>query len=105
MRSAGGWWPHPRLCCSRASCWRARNLVCACANRWCIPRLIAVSLKVFLNRTEPLVAIVDDDPSVRGALKRLVRSLGMLARTFSSGQQFLDHLAAEPSQETSCVVL
>ncbi|MGC2039192.1 MAG: response regulator, partial [Paraburkholderia caledonica] len=36
-----------------------------------------------LNKT---VAVVDDDESVRRALKRLLRSAGVEAETFSSGE-------------------
>ena len=36
-----------------------------------------------------LVSIVDDDPSVRRALQRLVESAGFAAETFSSGHQAL----------------
>jgi FixJ family two-component response regulator len=37
-----------------------------------------------------LVAIVDDDPSVRKGLERLIRSLGWQAEIFASAQEFLD---------------
>lgn len=58
-----------------------------------------------MSETKPLVAIVDDDPSVCRALKRLVRSLGMNAETFASGQEFVDLLDAMPSFQADCVVL
>ena len=54
---------------------------------------------------KPLVAIVDDDPSVCRAIKRLVISLGMNAETFCSGQEFLDFLEAVPTYKVDCVVL
>jgi len=38
----------------------------------------------------PEIYIVDDDDSVRRAMKRLIRSAGMEARTFASAQEFLD---------------
>ena len=53
----------------------------------------------------PLIAIVDDDVSVRRALKRLVRSLGMNAETFASGQEFLDCIDAMPSFQADCAIL
>jgi FixJ family two-component response regulator len=53
----------------------------------------------------PLIAIVDDDVSVRRALKRLVRSLGMNAETFASGQEFLDCIDAMPSFHADCAIL
>ena len=36
------------------------------------------------------ISIVDDDLSVRRALRRLVRSAGYLVETFASAQEFLD---------------
>ena len=52
-----------------------------------------------------MIAIVDDDESVCRALKRLVRSLGMDADTFTSGRQFIDLIEAMPSFAADCVVL
>jgi FixJ family two-component response regulator len=49
------------------------------------------------------VVIVDDDPSVGRALGRLVRSLGMNAETYLSGEAFLR--AIEVSGTPKCVVL
>lgn len=37
----------------------------------------------------PLVHVVDDDPSVGRSLGRLLRSLGLRARTFASGKELL----------------
>ena len=51
---------------------------------------------------KPLIAIVDDDPSARQGLQRLVRSMGWKAETFASAQEFLAHARIEPP---SCVVL
>ncbi len=39
---------------------------------------------------KPMIYIVDDDMSVRRALKRLIRSVGMDVRTFASAHEFLD---------------
>jgi FixJ family two-component response regulator len=58
-----------------------------------------------LNKSKPMIAIVDDDQSVCRAVRRLVRSLAMDAETFSSGQQFLDLLEAMPSFAPDCVIL
>jgi len=38
----------------------------------------------------PLIAIVDDDESVRDATERLMRSAGFFAETFSRGADFLN---------------
>ncbi|HTM07853.1 MAG TPA: response regulator [Verrucomicrobiae bacterium] len=58
-----------------------------------------------MNRGKPMIAIVDDDESVCRALKRLVRSLGMEADTFLSGQEFVDLMEAMPSFSADCVIL
>lgn len=58
-----------------------------------------------LSSSKPLIAIVDDDESVCRAIRRLVRSLGMDADTFASGQAFLELVEAMPSQKFDCVVL
>jgi FixJ family two-component response regulator len=61
--------------------------------------------EIVLTASKPLIAIVDDDESVCRAIKRLVRSLGMNAETFTSGQKFLDLFEAMPSFHADCVVL
>ncbi len=58
-----------------------------------------------MSNVKPLIAIVDDDESVCRALKRLVRSLGMNAETFASGEEFLDLIKVTPSFQADCVVL
>jgi FixJ family two-component response regulator len=60
---------------------------------------------ILMSESKLLIAIVDDDQSVCRALKRLVRSLGMNAETFASGQEFLDLLEAMPSFHVDCVVV
>ena len=50
----------------------------------------------------PLVAIVDDDGSVRQSTRRLIRSFGYRAEAFGSGEEFLR--SAYPAQ-TECLVL
>jgi FixJ family two-component response regulator len=58
-----------------------------------------------LHKSKPLIAIVDDDESVRRALKRLARSLGMDAESFTAGREFIDLLGAMPSFQPDCVIL
>ena len=58
-----------------------------------------------MSKSKPLVAIVDDDESVCRAMKRLVRSLGMEANAFASGQEFIDLIETMPSFQPDCVVL
>ena len=54
------------------------------------------------QESDALVAIVDDDPSVRRGLQRLIRSAGWKVETFASAQDFLARpLAISPS----CLVL
>jgi FixJ family two-component response regulator len=56
---------------------------------------------VLLDQHNQLVLVVDDDPSVRGAIKRLVGAVGFNVRTFASGQEFLE---AELPDVPGCVV-
>ena len=58
-----------------------------------------------MDKTKPLIVIVDDDESVCRAIRRLVRSLAMDAETFRSGQDFLDLLEAMPSFKPDCLIL
>jgi FixJ family two-component response regulator len=49
----------------------------------------------------PVISVIDDDVSVRGATHNLVRSLGYAVHTFASAEEFLrsSHLC-----DTSCVI-
>jgi len=44
----------------------------------------------------PVIAVVDDDPSVRKALGRLLRAAGYDARPFASGREFLAACRVDP---------
>ena len=50
----------------------------------------------------PLVAIVDDDASVRKSTRRLIRAFGYRAEAFASGEEFLTSPLAS---RTACLVL
>ena len=50
----------------------------------------------------PFVAVVDDEESVRKALKRLLRAAGLEAESYATGQEFLAQAA---TREPDCVVL
>jgi FixJ family two-component response regulator len=50
----------------------------------------------------PIIAIVDDDASVRRALLRVVESAGYKAETFASAREFLAWL---PHGQAACLVL
>ena len=58
-----------------------------------------------MSKPRPVIAIVDDDESVCRAIRRLVRSLGMQADTFTSGQEFVEMLDGVPWVHVDCVVL
>ncbi len=50
----------------------------------------------------PVIAIVDDDASVRPSTLRLIRSFGYRAEAFGSGEEFL---GSPRAAETACLVL
>lgn len=50
---------------------------------------------------KPLISIVDDDESVRGAVASLIRSVGFVARCFASAGEFLQ---SPELNETSCLI-
>ncbi|KVT50536.1 response regulator transcription factor [Burkholderia ubonensis] len=58
-----------------------------------------------MGNVKQFVAVVDDDESVGRAIKRLLRSVGIRADTFQSGDDFLDTLASMPSYRPACVIL
>jgi FixJ family two-component response regulator len=49
-----------------------------------------------------MVYVVDDDPSVRSLLTRLVRSVGLTVQAFSSSQEFLESVRSEGP---ACLIL
>ena len=56
-----------------------------------------------LPQIPPLIHVVDDDPAVAKALKRLLHSWGMQVRTFASGEEFLSVLRG--SHDVDCSVI
>jgi len=50
----------------------------------------------------PLIAVVDDEASVRTMLRRALRLAGYEVATFASGEEFLDSL---PSGSPACAIL
>lgn len=54
------------------------------------------------RQSDSIIAIVDDDPSVREGLSSLIRSVGLRVKTFASAQEFLSRSDAETP---SCLVL
>src|ERR1700683_2589548 len=55
-----------------------------------------------MHENNPVVYVVDDDPSIRDALDSLIRSVGFRAQTFASAQDFLR--SARPDAP-GCLVL
>jgi FixJ family two-component response regulator len=52
--------------------------------------------------TTPIVAIVDDDDAVGNAIEVLMRSMGVIAKAFSSGEEFL---RSPELSRTGCLVV
>jgi FixJ family two-component response regulator len=48
-----------------------------------------------------LVAIVDDDDSIRGALEGLLKAVGLASRAFSSAEEYLK---SGDQRETACLI-
>ena len=55
-----------------------------------------------MNESPPIVYVVDDEPAVSISLKRLLRSVGLEARTFASAQEFL---RSERPDASGCLIL
>jgi FixJ family two-component response regulator len=49
-----------------------------------------------------IVMIVDDDDSIRKAVRRLMKSSGLAVETFASAEEFLD---SDRLDKTSCLIL
>jgi FixJ family two-component response regulator len=54
-----------------------------------------------MRQPNAIIAIVDDDPSVREGLRSLIRSAGWRVETFASAQEFL----ARPRAEVPCCLI
>jgi FixJ family two-component response regulator len=52
--------------------------------------------------SQPLIAIVDDDQAVGNAIEVLMRSIGLVARAFSSGEEFL---RSSELSRTGCLIV
>ena len=48
-----------------------------------------------------VISIIDDDPSVRAATESLIRSLGYVARVFSSAEEYLQ---SDRVRDSACVI-
>lgn len=52
--------------------------------------------KALMPNPSMLIAVIDDEEQIRRALSRLLNSAGMAARSYSSAEEFLSRLCAEP---------
>jgi DNA-binding NtrC family response regulator len=55
-----------------------------------------------MNENDPLVCVIDDEPSIRKGLDNLLRSAGLKVQTFASAKEFLIN---PPREALSCLVL
>jgi len=55
-----------------------------------------------MSEADPMIFVVDDDTSMREALQRLLRSVGLQVTTFASAREFLQHRDADVP---GCLVL
>ena len=54
-----------------------------------------------MPKTKPLISVVDDDESMREALRGLMKSLGFTAEAFASAEEFL---SSRQLLRTSCLI-
>ena len=54
-----------------------------------------------MPKTKPLISVVDDDESMREAVRGLMKSLGYTAQAFASGEEFLN---SRQLPRTSCLI-
>jgi len=52
-------------------------------------------------KTKPLISVVDDDESMREAIRGLMKSLGYTAEAFASAEEFLN---SRKASRTSCLI-
>ena len=55
-----------------------------------------------MKKVEQVVLVIDDDPSMRTAIKELIEAVGLTCETFGSGNEFLE---AELPDLPRCLVL
>jgi FixJ family two-component response regulator len=54
-----------------------------------------------VQKTKPLISVVDDDESMREAVRALMKSLGYTAQAFASAEEFLNSCE---DVRTSCLI-
>jgi DNA-binding NtrC family response regulator len=55
-----------------------------------------------MKESNPLVCVIDDESTIRESLSSLLRSAGLMVRTFSSAQEFLTN---PPAETLACLVV
>jgi len=55
-----------------------------------------------MAKTDQVVFVIDDDPSIRAAIKRLLEAVGLRAETFATGQEFFN---SKLPDTPACIVL
>jgi FixJ family two-component response regulator len=55
-----------------------------------------------MHQTAPVIAVIDDDASVRRALQRLLQAAGFTVETFATAREFLN---TDYGAQTACLVL
>jgi FixJ family two-component response regulator len=66
------------------------------------PLVVALYISIMpVQETIKLVAIVDDDDSMRSALQGLLKAVGLPARAFASAEEFLE---SGQHHQTSCLI-
>ncbi|WP_051154204.1 response regulator [Paraburkholderia graminis] len=58
-----------------------------------------------MRKLKPLVVVVDDDESVSRAVRRLLRSIGVVDEMLASGDAFFEVLSSMSSYHPDCVIL
>lgn len=66
-----------------------------------MPRLLPYSAVMAAQANAKIVAIVDDDESVRSALEGLMKAVGIRAQAFASGEEFLN---SGQHHQTACLI-
>lgn len=59
-------------------------------------------MRAVVKMSPPLISVVDDNESVREAIRGLIRSIGYAVATFESAEDFL---ASASLAETKCLIL
>jgi len=65
------------------------------------PCVVSISQKDSGLAKVPLIAVIDDDKSVRDSTNGLVRSLGFATATFASAEEYL---CSDQVRDTTCVI-